>query len=251
MDYLDDQNEIDNALFKTAKLSRNYNGNAMKRQFFPSSQTFNDQDENNFKLVINNNIIDENNNYEINNDKGPLYINPQNKIALRNLLKGDRNALKNFTLVKGRNVLSKSLLMNKNNSYTNVFSHLKKGINFDNFRGYFEENNIKGITSNKVNKMNNTELKNEANNYNNIIEDKYLTMNLPYIYESFKSNNTNNDNNTINDNNDYNDNNEGYRIINQLRKIKYDNNLYLKNYGPKSNKYKSNKLNNYKNRVNN
>ena len=237
--YLDEQNEINNELFKTDNLTRNYNNNTTKRQFFPSSQTFNNQDENNFKLVINNNNIDEYNNYESNNDKEPLYINPQNKMALHNLLRGDRNALKSFSLVKSPNKLSKSHLMNKNNSYTNVFSHIKKGINFDSFRGSFEENNIKRITSNKVNKMNNTDLKNVANNYSNIIDNKYLTMNLPYIHESFKNNN---------DNNDY---NEGYKIINQLRKIKNENNLYLKNYGPKSNKNKNNKLNNYKNKANN
>ena len=255
MGYLDEQNEINNALFKSDNLSRNYNGNTTKRQFLPSSQTFNSQDENNFKLVINNNNIEENNNYEINNDKGSLYINPLNKMALRNLLKGDRNALRNFTLVKGPNALSKSHLMNKNNSHRNVFTHINKGINYDSYRGSFKENNLRRITYNKVNKMNNTELKNVANNYNNIIDDKYLTMNLPYIYENFKNNKTNNnindynDNNDNNDYNDYNDNNEGYKIINQLRKIKNENNLYLKKYGPKSNKYRSNKLNNYKNKV--
>lgn len=236
--YLDEQNEINNELFKTINLTRNYNSNTTKRQFFPSSQTFNNKDENNFKLVINNNNIDEYNNYEINNDKESLYINPQNKMVLHNLLKGDRNALKSFSLVKAPNKLSKSHLMNKNNSYKNVFSHIKKGINFDSFRGSFEENNMKRITSNKVNKMNNTDLKNLANNYNNF-DNKYLTMNLPYIHESFKNNN---------DNNDY---NEGYKIINQLRKIKNENNLYVKNYGPKSNKNKSNKLYNYKNKANN
>ena len=264
MGYLDEQNEINNALFKSDNLSRNYNSNTTKRQFLPSSQTFNSQDENNFKLVINNNNIDENNNYEINNDKGSLYINPLNKMALRNLLKGDRNALRNFTLVKGPNALSKSHLMNKNNSHRNVFSYTNKGTNYDSYRSTFKENNLRRITYNKFNKMNNTELKNVANNYNNIIDDKYLTMNLPYIYENFKNNKTNktnktnnnnndyndnNDNNDYNDYNDYNDNNEGYRIINQLRKIKNENNLYLKKYGPKSNKYRSNKLNSYKNKV--
>ena len=238
--YLDKENEINNALFKTVNLNRNYNNTITKRQFFPSSQTFNDQDEDKFKLVINNNNLDENNNYEINKDKGPLYINPLNKMALRNLLRGDRNAFKNFILVKSQKTLSKSYLNNKNNSYTNAFSHIKKGINCDNFLGSFEIKNSLRNTSNKANKMNNTELKNIANNYNNNIDDKYLTMKLPYIYESFNNNN-----------NDFNDINEGFQIINQLRKIKNENNLYLKNNGPKSNKNKSNKLNNYKTKVNN
>lgn len=241
MGYVDEENEINNAFLKSVNLSRNYNNNATKRKFFPSDKTFNNKDENNSLFVINNNInnIEGNDNYEINKDKTPLYINTQNKIVLHNLLKGDRNALKYFTLVKAPNKLIKSKLMNKTSSYSNIFPQRKKGINFDNFSGSLDEKNLRIISSNKVNKMNNTELKNIANDYNNN-DDKYLTLDLPYIYESNNNNNVNNE--RI----------EGIKIINELRKIKYENNLYAKNYGPKINKIKSNKLNKNKtNKINN
>ena len=257
------QNKENNTIFKNYEMYSNNNNkmtNNIYNHLIPTNKTFEDNPnlKNNFHIEIKDKDINDNQiyNYQednniFNNETKPLYINDENKKGIHKLLKGEKNALSSFKIVKdgkeGKEIKIPSILY----SYTTQSNNLNKiGItnnktpfrstsclNFYSYRNPVNKSNyefFKDIIE-EDNNMNNKIINNKIRNLSNRddspkkIKEKLKIVNLPGINENKKNKNNYDDD---------------IYYITKLRKIKYDNDLYRKNYGPFLNNNNENKKNN-------
>ena len=225
---------------------------------FPTNNTIEFQEsKKNYLDELDSKIKEKQNNYTIDADNKQKLINDNSKIILHKLLKGDKSALNSIKIINNGEEIKipkiayndkkqknneKKINLNtyktsiKSNSSINFYPN-KNHINNQNFEYfdrddnyYFFNNEINYDTTDskesnlyfkktKVNKMNNTEFKSTPNNN----KQKLHIVNLPGINDIRKM-----ENNSHNDGEVY---NEALNQILELRKIKYDNDLYRKNKG--------------------